>query len=57
MTNSCKIRGNFVWLHAVVKAACCHSWNCSLWLTKQKQVVELTLKRITSRLCVLISQK
>ena len=30
---------NLVWLHAVVKAACCHSWNCSLWLTKLKQVL------------------
>ena len=43
MDNLWAINDKFVWLHAVVKAACCHSWNYSLWLIKQKQVVELTL--------------
>ena len=45
MDNLWAINDKFVWLHAVVKAACCHSWNCSLKLIKQKQVVELTLSR------------
>ena len=29
--------------HVKVQALDMHPWNCSLWFTKQKQVVELTL--------------
>ena len=30
--------------HVKVQALDMHPWNCSLWFTKQKQVVELTLR-------------
>ena len=44
MDNLWAINDKFVWLHAVVKAACCHSWNSSnsryIGTTKEASLVQ-----------------